>query len=91
MRASNRNHDNVSVELIQLPQRFAAETGNTGAFHSFSISTEFHVNLTDASTEMAEWTIGVRSLRSQGNIKVWPYLPHDCVHTMIKVGWDRTT
>jgi hypothetical protein len=64
---------------------------NTGAFHDFSIFTPFHVNLPNASTEIAEWTIGV-SLRSQGNIKVWrSYLPRDCVNTMVKQGWDRST
>jgi hypothetical protein len=47
-----------------------------GAFHSFSIFTPFHVNLPDASTRLAEWTIGVRSLHSQGNIQMWSsYLP----------------
>jgi hypothetical protein len=65
---------------------------NIGAFHGFSIFTPFHVNLPDASTQMAEWTMGIRSLHSQGNIKVWSsYLPRECVNTMIKLGGDRTT
>jgi hypothetical protein len=46
-----------------------------------------------SATEIAEWAIiGVRSLRSQENVLRWrTYLPEDCVNTMIKMGWDRTT
>jgi len=37
-------------------------------------------------------TIGVNSMRSTGNIRLWKlYLPEDCINTMIDMGWDRTT
>jgi hypothetical protein len=63
----------------------------TAASQTFSIFAPFHMNIPDAATEMAEWTIGVRSLRSQGNLRLWnSYLPRDCVNTMIKMGWDKT-
>jgi hypothetical protein len=30
--------------------------------------------------------------RSERNIRLWrSYLPPDCVNTMIRMGWDRTT
>jgi hypothetical protein len=52
-----------------------------------------HVLLSDYATENATRKIRVdSSVRSAGNIKLWnSYLPYDCVDTMIKLGWDRTT
>jgi hypothetical protein len=51
-----------------------------------------HVQPRLSTAEIAEWAIGVRSLRSQGNVLLWrTYLPEDCVNTMIRMGWDRTT
>jgi hypothetical protein len=46
----------------------------------------------DYETENATRTRRVDGGRSIENIRVWTsYLPYDCVDTMIKLGWDRTT
>jgi hypothetical protein len=56
-----------------------------------SIFAASHEQLCLCTSEIAEWAIGVRSLRSQENVLRWrTYLPEDCVNTMIKMGWDRT-
>jgi hypothetical protein len=64
----------------------------TGAFHSFSIFTPFHVNLPGASTEMPEWTIGIEALAHKETSR-WgnSYVSCECVDTTIKRGRDRTT
>jgi hypothetical protein len=51
-----------------------------------------HVHLSDNETESATRTSRVDGGRSIEKIRVWTsYLPYDCVDTMIKLGWDRTT
>jgi hypothetical protein len=51
-----------------------------------------HVYRSDYATESATRTIRVDGVRSIENIRLWTsYLPYDCVDTMIKLGWDRTT
>jgi hypothetical protein len=47
-----------------------------------------HVHRSDFATR----TIRVEGVRSIENIRLWTsYLPYDCVDTMVKLGWDRTT
>jgi len=51
-----------------------------------------HVYLSDNATEIAKRTIRDDSVHAAGNIGLWnSYLPYECVNTMIKMGWDRTT
>jgi hypothetical protein len=51
-----------------------------------------HVYLSENTKVFAKRTIGVNSMRSAGNIRLWKlYLPEDCINTMIEMGWDRTT
>jgi hypothetical protein len=51
-----------------------------------------HVYLCDNTIKVVKRTIGLNSIRSVGNIRLWTaYLPMNCIDTMIKMGWDRTT
>jgi hypothetical protein len=51
-----------------------------------------HVYLSDYAVDSAQRTGRIDRVRAAGNIGVWnSYLPYDCVNTMIKMGWDRTT
>jgi hypothetical protein len=44
----------------------------------------------NASTEITERPADIE--RSERNIRLWKsYLPPDCVNTMIRMGWDKTT
>jgi len=62
----------------------------TAASPAFSIFAPLPANLPDAATEVAEWTIGVGSLRPQANDRLWnSYLPEDRVTTTTEA-MDRT-
>jgi hypothetical protein len=55
-----------------------------------SIFTPHLSPISDALTEITERPTDIE--RSERNIRLWSsYLPPECVETMIRMGWDKTT
>jgi hypothetical protein len=61
--------------------------------HAYRIQPDvFHMPLSATSKPRALRTHEAYETRSNKNIGSWrEFLPEDCVTTMIKMGWDRTT